>query len=393
MLASYRRLLPMTKDLLFFLHGVYHPPSLPGFGSILIEERNSMKKWILPFIVTGVFTFGSAASASELNSTNPGVTPDQLLYSVDQLIEGFQLYLTTNSEKETEILLELAKERLAEAQVMTDEEKLKFINNLMKNYVEKLALAEELMAKLIIEDKLSEETVLELEKTTEEVIVLNEELEEILSDDLQEELENQQASLKQLPAVVQNLDEEVVFKLREQGLGFGQIAQIYILSEASGTTVDEISNLFIADKKGFGEAAKELGLHPSEINKNKKTVNEVPTTDQEETVDSEVPTVAVDTDESAKQVVTTSLTVQSKGNEKPATPTTISTQKTEEAKARAEEAKKQADLARLATEQKKAEEARKIEEQRKADETKKNQEVSNQQAQKANENIDKNKNK
>jgi hypothetical protein len=167
-----------------------------------------MKKWIIPFVITGLLTFGSTASATEHSSVSPGVTPDQLLYSVDQLLEDFQLYLTTNSEKEMEILLELAQERLAEVKVMTNEEKLEYINILMKNYVEKLALVEEQMAELVIEDKLSNETVLELETTTKEVTVINEELEGILSDELLDELENQQASLKQIPAVVQNLNEE-----------------------------------------------------------------------------------------------------------------------------------------------------------------------------------------
>jgi hypothetical protein len=167
-----------------------------------------MKKWIFPFVITGLFTFGSTASATKLSSVSPGVTPDQLLYSVDQLLEDFQLYLTTNSEKEMEILLGLAQERLAEVQAMTDEEKLEYINILMKNYVEKIALLEEQMAELVIEDKLSKETVLELETTTKEVTVINEELEGILSDELLDVLKNQQASLKQIPAVVRNSDEE-----------------------------------------------------------------------------------------------------------------------------------------------------------------------------------------
>ena len=160
-----------------------------------------MKKWIIPFIITGMFTFGSTTYASELNSISPGVTPDQLLYSVDQLLEDFQLYLTTNPKKELEILLGLAQERLAEVQAMTDEEKLEYVNILMKNYVEKIALVEEQMAELVMEDKLSKETLLELETTTKEVTVIYEELEETLSDDLIVKLENQQASLKQIPTV------------------------------------------------------------------------------------------------------------------------------------------------------------------------------------------------
>jgi hypothetical protein len=222
-----------------------------------------MKKWISPFVFTAVFAFGSTASASELHATSPGITPDQLLYSVDQLLEDFQLYLTINPKKETEILLELEKERLAEAKAMTEEEKHEYINILMKNYVEKLALAEEQMAELMIEDKISEETVLEFETTTEEVTFINDEIEDVLGEDVLEQIKTQQASLNKLPTVVIDLDKKFISELRKEGLGFREIAQIYMLSEGSGKTVEEISSLCTTEKC-FVEVAKELGLQPSE---------------------------------------------------------------------------------------------------------------------------------
>ncbi|MGI8386260.1 DUF5667 domain-containing protein [Robertmurraya sp. P23] len=344
-----------------------------------------MKKLILPFVVSGVFAFGSTVSASELNSSSPGVTPDQLLYSVDQLLEDFQLYLTTNSKKETEILLELAKERLAEAQAMTEEDKHEFIDILMKNYVEKLALAEEQIAKLLFNDKINEETLSELETSTEEVTFINEDIQKVLTEEVLEEIESQQVSIKQLPAAVRNIDEESVSELRNQGFGFGQIAHMYLLSEASGKTIDEISSLYTSDDKGFGEIAKELGLHSSEI-KNKIAYKNL-STDEEEI------SVPLDTESNEAEVITSTLSAQPKASEKQVKTTNASAPKAEVAKTlaeqaakKAEEAKKQTEQAQLAAEQKRAQEAKVKEEQRKADTAKKNTEGKNQQSQKVNEN-------
>ncbi|MCM3599993.1 DUF5667 domain-containing protein [Robertmurraya korlensis] len=354
-----------------------------------------MKKLILPFVISVVFAFGSTVSASELNSSSPGVTPDQLLYSVDQLLEDFQLYLTTNSKKETEILLELANERLAEAQAMTEEGKHEFIDILMKNYVEKLALAEEQIAKLLIKDRINEETLSDFETSTEEVTLINEDIQKVLTEEVLEEIESQQASIKQLPAVVRNIDEESVSVLRNQGFGFGQIAHMYILSEASGKTIDEISSIYTRDDKGFGELAKELGLHPSDIKdkiayKNLSTDEEKISSTVEEEEEISVP---IDTESNKAEVITTTLSAQPKVSEIQLKTTNASAPKAvvtktlaEQAALKTEDAKKQTAQVRLTAEQKKAEEAKVKEEQREADTVKKNTEGKNQQTQKVNEN-------
>lgn len=344
-----------------------------------------MKKLILSFVVSGVFAFGSTVSASELNYSSPGVTPDQLLYSVDQLLEDFQLYLTTNPKKETEILLELAKERLAEAQAMTEEDKHEFIDILMNNYVEKLALAEEQIAKLLINDKINEETLLDFEMSTEEVTFINEDIQKVITEEVFEEVESQQMSIKHLPAAVGNIDEESVSELRNQGFGFGQIAHMYLLSEASGKSIDEISSLYTSDDMGFGEIAKEIGLHPSEI-KNKIAYKNLSTDEEEASsaVEEEI-SVPIDTESNEAEVITSTQSAQPKASEKQVK-TNASVPKAEVAK-KAEEAKKQTEQERLAAEQKRAEEAKVKEDQRRKNDTaKETTEGKNQQSQKVNEN-------
>jgi hypothetical protein len=186
-----------------------------------------------------------------------------------------------------------------------------------------------------------------------------------------------------LPAVVRNIDEESVSLLRNQGFGFGQIAHMYMLLEASGITIDEISSHYTSDNKGFGEIAKELGLHPSEI-KNKIAYKNL-STDKEETsssVEEDGISVLIDTESNEAEVITTTLSAQPRASEKQVKTTNASAPDAEVA----EESKKQVEQARLAAEQKKAEEAKVKEEQGKADTTKKNAEGKNQQSQKVNEN-------
>lgn len=352
-----------------------------------------MKKLILPFVVSGVFAFSSTVSASEMNSSSPGVTPDQLLYPVDQLLEDLQLYLTTNSKKETEILLELAKERLAEVQAMTEEDKDEFIDILMKNYVEKLALAEEQIAELLIKDNISKETLSNLEMSTEEVTLINEDLQKVLTEEILEEVESQQASIKHLPLVVSNIDEESVSVLRNQGFGFGQIAQMYILSEASGITIDEISSLYTNDHKGFGEIAKELGLHPSEI-KNKIASKNL-SNDKEEMISSveeeEGLSTPIESEIDNAEDIASTLSAQPKASEVQLKTTNTNVTKVEtkskaaQTEKKAEIAKEQEKQARLVAEQKKAEEAKVKEEQSKPNTANKNSEGKKLQETKANE--------
>lgn len=64
--------------------------------------------------------------------------------------------------------------------------------------------------------------------------------------------------------MVKGIDENIVQSLRDQGFGYGEIAKIVALAEATGKTVEEIAAA-VKEGKGFGELAKENGLHPKQI--------------------------------------------------------------------------------------------------------------------------------
>lgn len=85
-----------------------------------------------------------------------------------------------------------------------------------------------------------------------------------------EDLEDTIAKATLVASVVKDLDPEKVDEIRDAGAGYGQISQIYSLSEATGIDVEEVTNLFIDDGMGLGQAAKELGISPSELNNGKK---------------------------------------------------------------------------------------------------------------------------
>jgi len=239
-----------------------------------------MEKWIASIIISCVFAFGSSVSAAELEGVEPGITPDQLMYGLDQLVENFQLFLTTSGKIEAELLLEMAKERLAEAKIMTEEKQHQFVDNLIYDYLEKLSVAEEKIAELIMKDKLTSDKLLQFENLAEEATIIDEDVVDILAEDVVEKIENQQEILVQIPAVVQLYDETIVHELRQKGLGYGKLAQVLLLSKASGKTVEEVSILFSSNDKGYGEVAEELGLHPSHLSKEIAKKQEETSTDK-----------------------------------------------------------------------------------------------------------------
>ncbi len=61
-----------------------------------------------------------------------------------------------------------------------------------------------------------------------------------------------------------NYPPEMIEELRDQGLGYGEIAIIQLLQERSGKTIEEILSLF-REGKGWGEIASILGVDFSGI--------------------------------------------------------------------------------------------------------------------------------
>lgn len=256
-----------------------------------------MKRFLIVLIVVSMLGFNTIAFASEVDQTTDvqtdqtveaGITPDSILYSADQLFEDLQLLLTTDPEKDAELLLKFAQERLAEAKEMTEEQKTEYVKAAMEDYIATLNQAEEKVTEVAADEGTTEEVKEELSQQLEDTATVDESIEGSLDTEQQEQLEEETTEAGYTASVVKDLDPEVVKTLREAGMGFGNIAHTVALAELSGKSVDEIAAM-IDEGKGIGNIAKELGIHPSKMNKSAEVADKEDTTtdeaDGEETAD------------------------------------------------------------------------------------------------------------
>ncbi|WP_117168621.1 DUF5667 domain-containing protein [Paraliobacillus sediminis] len=233
---------------------------------------------ITSFFVAGVlFTTNSVyaeVDTSQLNEIedlnnedavqNAGLTPDNFFYFLDQAVENLQLLLTTNSEKESELLLQIVAERLSESEQMVDEEQKEHMNELIEEYLVALEKAQEEVAEVVSDEQAADDVKETLASELEDATTVTEEVTESVEEEKLVEFEEKQQEAYLVANVVKDLDSEKVAELRAQDLGFGQIVKVVTLAEESDKTEEEIIAL-IQDGKGFGEIAKELNIHPSQI--------------------------------------------------------------------------------------------------------------------------------
>ena len=72
----------------------------------------------------GTTTDGTTTDGTTTDGTDEeeaGVTPDSILYPLERLMESIQVILTFSADGKAELLVECSKERLAEAEIMTQE--------------------------------------------------------------------------------------------------------------------------------------------------------------------------------------------------------------------------------------------------------------------------------
>lgn len=62
-----------------------------------------------------------------------------------------------------------------------------------------------------------------------------------------------------------NLTDEQLKSLHDSGLSSPQLAMVAQLAKSSNKTIDEVLKMRTEQKMGWGEIAKSLGVHPSEI--------------------------------------------------------------------------------------------------------------------------------
>jgi len=101
-----------------------------------MKEKNIIVAAIVILALSPIFTF-----AKTTDLPKPGLTPDSPFYFFDTLGEKIDLLFTFSPEKKAEKALQHAEEKLAEAQVMSEENKPKATDIANNNYQDSLNLA------------------------------------------------------------------------------------------------------------------------------------------------------------------------------------------------------------------------------------------------------------
>lgn len=268
---------------------------------------------VTPVFADNITVTDITAEDKDLVTVDPGITPDSIFYAVDTLIEDIELALTSFSERKAEIMLKIAEERQAEANKMVINDKLKAANKALEGYAEMLEKVQEIIGEIILSEESSEDVKKALIDYLENVIEANSESEiEVKDEELKVKIEEKIDNGYLVANVVKGLDIEKVKQIRiEQKLGYGVIAKVFMMADATGKPVDEIVSLF-NEGKGYGQVAKELGLHPSKINGKKIKADSFMEIDEIEDITNEFKTI--DGDLKGTSILDKEEIVQSKIN-------------------------------------------------------------------------------
>ncbi|WP_284139362.1 DUF5667 domain-containing protein [Virgibacillus sp. LDC-1] len=239
--------------------------------------ENKLKKILTTTVFAGTLLVANSAYADttgvEGNNTTKepateqaGMTPDHFFYFFDKLGENMQLLFTTDPEKESDLLLQFANERLSEAEQMAGKDKDKYVNKLIDAYLTNLEKAQENVAEIVISEKIDQTVKEDLSTKLEDVTSVSDAVTEKLEEEKAVTLEEKRQEAYLVANVVKDLDPEKVKTLREQGFGFGEIVKVVALAQESGKTEDEIAAM-LNEGKGYGEIAKELNVDPGQIMK------------------------------------------------------------------------------------------------------------------------------
>ncbi len=225
-------------------------------------------------------TTETTVDSTENVSVTAGLTPDSILYVFDRLLENIQITLTIDDTKKTLLLMTISEERLAEAEYLielakdeevNDEEWNQLIQNVVDDYRTKVDKAIEITEKLVYDT--DEDTKAELDIIIDKIITtVNFDSEALKNNDQINEVKN---GALLVANVVSELDREKVEEIRDLGVGYGQISQIFALAETTGKDLDEIAALFTIEKMGLGQAAVELEINMADFAKSKNSTSPV----------------------------------------------------------------------------------------------------------------------
>ncbi|MBO8170891.1 MAG: hypothetical protein H0Z33_03260 [Bacillaceae bacterium] len=211
------------------------------------------------------------------DETDSDITsPDSFIYVLERFYEQLRLMLTFDSEEKFNLHMELASKRLAELKSLNEEIKAEYSSELYADFIENLEEAMTLAVKLKTKKEELNDLMAEMETVIEqgEEIVEEMKTEAELTIEVDEEEEIESELVKVTPAVVSHLDSEIITELRDEGYGYGQIAQIASIAALTDSSLDEVKEK-MKEHKGIGKVAKEMGLHPGNlINRGKVAIQQ-----------------------------------------------------------------------------------------------------------------------
>lgn len=204
----------------------------------------------------------------ELAELEAGLTPNDFLYFLDKLMEDIRVSLAFTPENKAKILVEIALERMAEFNSLEAEDKVKYAENLIGDYIDVVAQATEAVEQE--QEENPDADVTDIISVIEQVIQDGTNI--ITPGELSEEVvEKVSEQLQQAKEIVINtksvagIDKEIVTKLREQGLGYGEIKLISKIASESQKTIDQVMSVYL-ETKGIGKTMKVIGINPSQLN-------------------------------------------------------------------------------------------------------------------------------
>lgn len=256
------------------------------------EGRLNMKKLLMissfGFILL-TSSFSALASeveqidtaTEEVTLDGAGIKPGNLLYFLDKGVEDFRLWLANSEEKEAELLLKFAEERLAELNELDEDDLVEYADELYEEYGVNLETVNEMLATLIAEGKISEEKAVKLQEalghTADVEAAVDDEKVGKVTEELKEKVKEAQTKSYAV-AVATGLEEAAITTLKDQGYGYGEILKLQAISQMSGLTIEDLLflDIYEEDEDGereidFGRLATELGLEKDDIKDQFKT--------------------------------------------------------------------------------------------------------------------------
>ncbi|WP_415535215.1 DUF5667 domain-containing protein [Dehalobacter sp. 4CP] len=215
-------------------------------------------------VTTDSTTMDSTGQASAEDEA--GVTPDSWLYSIEQMIESVQVAVTFSDEGKAELLVEFANERLAEAEIMSEQNQLDLMEQALKVYSDTIKKANFQVQQMIEDNEAAEGTDTTATDSAADDGAVTTSTDETVAEDTAATDTEENTVISNLLAsieLVQSDADKVVLKIsgnltEDQA----EIMQNIIKAEVQNTIAIKA---YVAAKKAYGDAVQQFAAAKAEL--------------------------------------------------------------------------------------------------------------------------------